>query len=125
MIKLKDIVKRYTDGDEMRCVIDHLSLEVNDGNFVSITGESGAGKTTLLSILGTMLQADEGTYILNGTDITNAMEELPTLRNRHIGMVFQDHRLLPQFTAIQNILLPIMATHKSGTYEVRGYREIR
>lgn len=125
MIKLKDIVKRYTDGDEMRCVIDHLSLEVNDGNFVSITGESGAGKTTLLSILGTMLQADEGTYILNGTDITNAMEELPSLRNRHIGMVFQDHRLLPQFTAIQNILLPIMATHKSvPTADLEHAREL-
>ena len=125
MIKLKDIVKRYTDGDEMRCVIDHLSLEVNDGNFVSITGESGAGKTTLLSILGTMLQADEGTYILNGTDITNAMEELPTLRNRHIGMVFQDHRLLPQFTAIQNILLPIMATQKSvPTADLEHAREL-
>ena len=67
MIKLKDIVKRYTDGDEMRCVIDHLSLEVNDGNFVSITGESGAGKTTLLSILGTMLQADFNTRSLNIT----------------------------------------------------------
>ena len=125
MINLKDILKRYTDGDEVRCVLDHLSLEVNDGNFVAITGESGAGKTTLLSILGTMLQADEGTYLLNGTDITHATEELPTLRNRHIGMVFQDHRLLPQFTAIQNILLPILATQKSvPTADLEHAREL-
>lgn len=114
MIQLKDIVKKYTDGDEVRCVLNHLSLEVNDGNFVAITGESGAGKTTLLSILGTLLQTDEGTYLLNGTDITHATEELPTLRNRHIGMVFQDHRLLPQFNAIQNILLPTLANHESA-----------
>ena len=113
MIQLKDIVKRYTDGDEVRCVLDHLSLEVNDGNFVAIIGESGAGKTTLLSILGTILQADEGMYLLNGTDITHATKELPTLRNKHIGMVHQDHRLLPQFSAMQNILLPTLANHKS------------
>ena len=113
MIQLKDIVKRYTDGDEVRCVLNHLSLEVDDGNFVAITGESGAGKTTLLSILGTLLQADEGTFLLNGMDITHATEELPILRNKHIGMVYQDHRLLPQFTTIQNILLPTLANHKS------------
>ena len=113
MIQLKDIVKRYTDGDEVRCVLNHLSLEVDDGNFVAITGESGAGKTTLLSILSTLLQADEGTYLLNGTDIINTTGELPTLRNKHIGMVYQDHRLLPQFNAIQNILLPTLAHHKS------------
>lgn len=113
MIQLKDIVKRYTDGDEVRCVLNHLSLEVDDGNFVAITGESGAGKTTLLSILSTLLQADEGTYLLNGTDIINTTGELPTLRNKHIGMVYQDHRLLPQFNAIQNILLPTLANHKS------------
>jgi ABC-type lipoprotein export system ATPase subunit len=113
MIQLKYIVKRYTDGDEVRCVLNHLSLEVDDGNFVAITGESGAGKTTLLSILSTLLQADEGTYLLNGTDIINTTGELPTLRNKHIGMVYQDHRLLPQFNAIQNILLPTLANHKS------------
>ena len=113
MIQLKDIVKRYTDGDKVRCVLNHLSLEVSDGNFVAIKGESGAGKTTLLSILGTLLQADEGTYLLNGMDITHATEELPILRNKHIGMVYQDHRLLPQFTTIQNILLPTLANHKS------------
>ena len=113
MIQLKDIVKRYTDGDEVRCILNHLSLEVDDGNFVAITGDSGAGKTTLLSILSTLLQADEGTYLLNGTDIINTTGELPTLRNKHIGMVYQDHRLLPQFNAIQNILLPTLANHKS------------
>ena len=113
MIQLKDIVKRYTDGDEVRSVLNHLSLEVSNGNFVAIKGESGAGKTTLLSILGTLLQTDEGTYLLNGMDITHATEELPILRNKHIGMVYQDHRLLPQFNAIQNILLPTLANHKS------------
>lgn len=108
MLQLNNITKRFADGQRSLTVLDHLSLTVGDGEFIAITGESGAGKTTLLSILGTLLDADEGEYAINGTPVEAANKN--ALRNREIGMVYQDHRLLPQFTALQNILLPTLAT---------------
>ena len=110
MIKLENITKSFADGTRTRTVLDGVNLTVEDGEFIAITGESGAGKTTLLSILGTLLKADSGSYIINNEDVANA--DLPNLRNKQIGVVFQDHRLLPQFSALQNILLPLLADHK-------------
>lgn len=109
MFQLINITKQYTDGSGIRKVLEGLSLQVDDGDFVAITGESGSGKTTLLSILGTLILPEEGTYILGDKDITKSTEQLSAVRNKQIGIVFQDHRLLPQFTAIQNILLPCLA----------------
>ena len=109
MFQLIGITKQYSDGSGVRKVLDRLSLQVDDGEFIAITGESGSGKTTLLSILGTLITPDEGTYVLGDTEITASTEQLSNIRNKKIGMVFQDHRLLPQFTAIQNILLPCLA----------------
>lgn len=123
MFQLINITKQYADGSGIRKVLDGLSLQVDDGDFVSITGESGSGKTTLLSILGTLITPDEGTYsyeggsekwIIKGSDpLIIQAEQLSVIRNKQIGIVFQDHRLLPQFTAIQNILLPCLADKDS------------
>lgn len=123
MFQLINITKQYTDGSGIRKVLDGLSLQVEDGDFVSITGESGSGKTTLLSILATLITPDEGTYsyeggsekwIIKGFDpLIIQAEQLSVIRNKQIGIVFQDHRLLPQFTAIQNILLPCLADKDS------------
>lgn len=111
MITLENISKQYTDGTGIRKVLDGLSLYVDKGDFIAITGESGSGKTTLLSIIATLITADEGKYLLDGKDITgNNNDYLAEVRNKQIGMVFQDHRLLPQFSAIQNILLPLLAS---------------
>ena len=114
MLQLTDITKCYADGTGNRVILDQLSLQVEDGSFIAITGESGAGKTTLLSILGTLLPADSGSYLLNGKEMLSVHDEatLAQIRNQEIGFVFQDHRLLPQFTALQNILLPVLAQHK-------------
>lgn len=113
MLQLTNITKQYDDGKRTLTVLDKLSLQVADGEFIAITGESGSGKTTLLSILGTLIRADEGIYLLNGRDIRTT--DLDEVRNREIGIVFQDHRLLPQFSVLQNILLPVLAhqTHCS------------
>lgn len=108
MLQLTHIYKHFEDGLQMRTVLSGLSLTVEDGEFVAITGESGAGKTTLLSILGTLLPPDEGSYTIQGKAVDEAC--LTQLRNEEIGMVYQDHRLLPQFTAWQNILLPTLAS---------------
>lgn len=121
MIELKDITKRFADGQRALTVLDSLSLHVDEGEFIAITGESGAGKTTLLNILGTLLSADEGQYLMRGERVEvrgeKEMERLCQLRNKEIGFVYQDHRLLPQFTVLQNILLPTLATKGASTEE--------
>lgn len=118
MLQLNNITKRFQDGERERTVLDGLSLTVDDGAFIAITGESGAGKTTLLSIMATLLDADAGVYAIDGTPV--ASMDLSQVRNKQIGIVFQDHRLLPQFTAVQNVLLPVLAQQTDcpkATYE--------
>ncbi len=112
-ISLSDITKQYSDGMGIRKVLNGLSLNVANGDFIAITGESGSGKTTLLSVIGTLIKPDEGTYLLDGKAIDYSMDALAEIRNKQIGMVFQDYRLLPQLSAIQNICLPLLATHSS------------
>ncbi len=117
MLCLENITKRFADGQRSLTVLDHLSLQVERGEFIAITGESGAGKTTLLNILGTLLTADEGEYVWNVKDNAQPSTLSPQLRNPEIGFVYQDHRLLPQFTVWQNILLPTLATKSASTEE--------
>lgn len=132
MIELENITKRFADGQRSLTVLDSLSLQVSEGEFVAITGESGAGKTTLLSIIGTLLPPDEGSLkicderlwagVPNADKVAVAADKdlavrLCHLRNKDIGFVYQDHRLLPQFTAWQNILLPTLATKRATTEE--------
>lgn len=108
-VELQHITKCFQDGSQReRSVLQELDLNLEQGSLTAITGESGAGKTTLLNILGTLLMPDRGSYRLSGQPIT-PQSDLHRLRNREIGFVFQDHRLLPQFTAWQNILLPALA----------------
>lgn len=122
MLQLENITKRYSDGQRQLTVLDGLCLHVDEGDFIAITGESGAGKTTLLSILGTLMPADEGRYVLEVSGERIEMmqcswDRICRLRNQAIGFVYQDHRLLPQFTVMQNILLPTLATKKTSTEE--------
>ncbi len=117
MLCLENITKRFADGQRSLTVLDHLSLQVEKGEFIAITGESGAGKTTLLNILGTLLTADEGEYVWNVKDNAQPSTLSPQLRNQELGFVYQDHRLLPQFTVWQNILLPTLATKSASTEE--------
>ena len=124
MIELENITKRFADGQRALTVLDGLSLQVEEGEFIAITGESGAGKTTLLNILGTLVSPDEGRYLIRGkeaspnpSDRGGLTERICQLRNKEIGFVYQDHRLLPQFTVLQNILLPTLATKSTSTEE--------
>ena len=123
MIELENITKRFADGQRSLTVLNHLSLRVEEGEFIAITGESGVGKTTLLNILGTLVPADEGQYLMRGEKVEvndkKPTERICHLRNKEIGFVYQDHRLLPQFTVLQNILLPTLATQTASTEEER------
>ena len=105
MIKASEVYKRFSTVEALRGV----SLEVARGEMVAIVGASGAGKSTLLQILGTLMTADSGRVEIAGVDCTTLSEAaLAAFRNRHIGFVFQFHHLLPEFTALENVMMPAM-----------------
>ena len=121
LIRLQNIEKSFRDGDnQMRAVLQHIDLSVEQGEIVSIRGESGSGKTTLLSILGTILRADGGVYLLDGDDLSHVVDT-SRVRAQKIGFLFQDHRLMPQYTAWENVLLPLLAKADSTTADEEDY----
>ncbi len=105
MIQTEQITKSFGSLQ----VLKGIDLTINDGEIVAIVGPSGAGKTTLLQILGTLDSADGGKLYINGTD-TGALseKELAAFRNKNIGFVFQFHQLLPEFTALENVMIPAL-----------------
>ncbi|MCH5307993.1 MAG: ABC transporter ATP-binding protein [Prevotella sp.] len=103
MIELHNIKKSFGSLQ----ILKGISLTINRGEVVSIVGPSGAGKTTLLQIIGTLDSPDSGSVSVNGIDTTTlSPKKLAEFRNRHLGFVFQFHQLLPEFTAIENIMIP-------------------
>ena len=103
MINVKHIRKSFGSLE----VLKDIDLTIQKGEIVSIVGPSGAGKTTLLQIIGTLDRPDTGSVIIDGIDTTTlSQKKLSDFRNRHIGFVFQFHQLLPEFTAIENIMIP-------------------
>ncbi|WP_455673415.1 ABC transporter ATP-binding protein [Phocaeicola sp.] len=105
MIELQGITKSFGSLQ----VLKGIDLTIEKGEVVSIVGPSGAGKTTLLQIMGTLDKADAGTVVLNGTEVNRLKEkELSAFRNKQIGFVFQFHQLLPEFTALENVMIPAL-----------------
>ncbi len=108
-VKLKGVRKVFRLGDEEIEVFRDVSLEVKKGEAVAVMGPSGVGKTTLLHIIGTLERPTEGKVFLMGRDVTSLSDEqLSRLRNREIGFVFQFHHLLPEFTALENVMMPLI-----------------
>lgn len=109
MIEMTDIVKEYSMGGETIHALDHVSLTVEDGEYVAIIGPSGSGKSTLMNIIGCLDTADSGSYLLNDKPIKKYRErQLARMRNRHIGFIFQGFNLLPKLTAAENVELPLI-----------------
>lgn len=103
MIEIKGIKKSFGTLE----VLKGIDLTINKGEIVSIVGPSGAGKTTLLQIIGTLDRPDAGTVCIDSIDTTQlSQKKLSDFRNRHIGFVFQFHQLLPEFTALENVMIP-------------------
>lgn len=105
MIHVENIVKRFGDLE----VLHGLSFSVERGEIVSIVGASGAGKSTLLQIIGTLMSPDAGSVTINGRDVAGMSDnELSEFRNCHVGFVFQSHHLLEEFSAVENVMMPIL-----------------
>lgn len=105
MIIAHDIHKQFGSLE----VLKGIDLTINDGEVVSIVGKSGAGKTTLLNILGTLDKADRGEVLINDTNISTLTDsQLSAFRNKHIGFIFQFHQLLPEFSALENVMMPAL-----------------
>ena len=107
MLQIKNISKSFT---QRGLVLDNLSLELNEGDSISIMGPSGSGKTTLMNILGVLDKPDSGNVLFNNKSILQlSPDESAEYRNKNIGFVFQEHLLLPHLTVLENILLPTLA----------------
>ena len=105
MIEVKNIRKSFGTLE----VLKGVDLTVEKGEIVSIIGKSGAGKTTLLQIIGTLDKPDSGSVVIDGIDVFALKEqELADFRNRHIGFIFQFHQLLPEFTTLENVMMPAL-----------------
>ena len=112
MIDIKNITKSFGNLQ----VLKDINLHINKGEVVSIVGPSGAGKTTLLQIIGTLDKPDSGTICLDGIDVNKlSTRKLSDFRNQHIGFVIQFHQLLPEFTALENIMIPAYIAGKSNS----------
>jgi putative ABC transport system ATP-binding protein len=109
MIVLRGIVKRYTMGEETVQPLAGVDLDIARNEYVALTGPSGSGKSTLMNLLGCLDTPTEGSYTLNGRDVSGMDDiELAQVRNREIGFVFQSFHLLPRMTVLQNVMQPLV-----------------
>ncbi|WP_347839942.1 ABC transporter ATP-binding protein [uncultured Draconibacterium sp.] len=126
-LKIRNLVKYFHEPETFQ-VLKGVSFEVKKGEFLSIVGKSGSGKSTLLYVLSTMDTDYEGTLQINGDLLTGKTQnQLAAFRNEHIGFVFQFHYLLPEFSCLQNVMLPALKLGKYSTKEIehKAYESLR
>ena len=124
VLEAKNIYKHFTDGKTAVEVIRGLDLTVKEGEFISIVGSSGSGKSTLLHVLGGLDRPTEGMVFLNGKRFDNLGEaERGYLRNQYLGFVYQFHHLLPEFTALENVAMPLMLRDGTSYKKVKEQAE--
>lgn len=117
IIEIKDLTKVYQMGEEISVkALDHIDLEIHEGEFVSIMGPSGSGKSTLMNIVGCLDHPSSGQYILDGEDVSNLNKvQTALIRNNKIGFVFQSYNLLARATALHNVILPMVYSRTQKT----------
>ena len=121
LLDLHDLVKTYWTCEAETRVLRGLSLPMDTGEFAALLGPSGSGKSTLRTILGTLMQPTSGSHMMLGVDLTTASDRaLTEFRNLHIGFVFQFHNLLPDFTALENVIFPTAVREGRETASARA-----
>ena len=121
LLQVRDLVKTYGEGEAETRVLRGLSLRMQTGELAALLGPSGSGKSTLLTILGTLMQPTSGVHTMLGVDLTTANDRaLTEFRNLHIGFVFQFHNLLPDFTALENVIFPTAVREGRETAAARA-----
>ncbi len=118
LLELKDINKIFGEGEGKTQVLFDVNLDFEESSFSSIIGQSGSGKSTLMNIVGTLDQPTEGKVIIDGKDTSDLdKDEIAILRNETIGFIFQFHHLLPEFSVLENVLMPYRIKHTQVTAE--------
>ncbi len=113
IIELKNLTKIYKNGMEFRA-LDNANLRIKKGEFVAIVGPSGSGKSTLMHLIGLLDTPSSGTLLIDSNDVTKMSDkERSEMRNRMLGFVFQYHHLLPDFTALENVIMPLLISGKN------------
>ena len=108
MIELKNVKKKYVMGETIVMALNGIDISISEGEFVSIVGPSGSGKSTLMNVIGCLDIVSEGDYVLNQIPIKDyGQDALADIRNRQIGFIFQQFNLLPSFTALENVMIPM------------------
>lgn len=122
-VEVKQLTKTYTLNNHPVPVLHQFNLRVEPGEFIAVTGKSGAGKSTLLHLIGTLDLPTEGSIILGDAEVSQfTSPQLAAFRNQHIGFVFQFHHLLPEFTALENVMMPVLMrreTHKIASEKAK------
>jgi len=114
VIRIKGIKKIYKVGNQEVRALNGVDIQINKNEYVAIMGPSGSGKSTMMNILGCLDSPSEGEYILNGTDVSKMDDnELAVIRNKEIGFIFQSFNLLPRYTALDNVALPLIYSGES------------
>ncbi|MCD7944860.1 MAG: ABC transporter ATP-binding protein [Clostridia bacterium] len=127
ILKTESVIKQYKQYDEVITAVNRVDLNVEEGEFVAIIGTSGSGKSTFLHCCAGLDKVDAGHIYIRGMDITKmSHDELGRFRGENLGIVFQRHNLIPQFTALENILIPtLMVNKQDGTYDERLRRLVK
>ncbi len=119
ILKLENVEKNYDEQTESLHIIRNLNLSVKEGEFISILGRSGSGKSTLLNIMGLLDKADSGKIYIEGKEVESLSDvEKDEIKNKMLGFVFQFHYLLPEFTALENVMLPALISNNKNKKEV-------
>lgn len=119
ILETDNVIRQYYQYDSVVTAVNRATFKVFEGEFVAIIGASGSGKSTLLHLCAGLDRPNSGTIKIRGNDLTKmSADELGEFRGKHIGMIFQNHNLIPQFTALENILIPTLMCNKQGySYE--------
>jgi len=125
VIKIRNIIRDFKLGQETVHVLKGIDLDIERGEYVAIMGPSGSGKSTLMNIIGCLDTATDGTYVLNGKDVSKMSDdELADVRNTEIGFVFQTFNLLPRTTALDNVALPMIYAGVPKTERMKRAEEV-